>query len=208
MRVRPGAGLHPDRWVYRHLSCKTTTVATDIDAPVDRLLDLPALLARKSHFLLGPRQTGKTFLIRQLLPAAHRYDLLDHGVFLDLSRDPARLGQEIGKDERLIVIDEVQRLPALLNEVHRLIIDRGLLPSVYFSDDSRADLNAYAGTYLQQEIVAEGANRNVPAFSLSPCGCAVQRDHCQLHESGKRRAGRPHHRPRVFRDPEADAHPP
>jgi predicted AAA+ superfamily ATPase len=36
---------------------------------------------------------------------------------------------------------------------------------MYFSDDSRADLDAYAGTYLQQEIVAEGATRNVQAFS-------------------------------------------
>jgi predicted AAA+ superfamily ATPase len=39
------------------------------------------------------------------------------------------------------------------------------LPSIYFSDDPRADLEAYTGTYLQQEIVAEGATRNVPAFS-------------------------------------------
>jgi predicted AAA+ superfamily ATPase len=39
------------------------------------------------------------------------------------------------------------------------------LPSVYFSDDPRADLDAYAGSYLQQEIVAEGATRNITAFS-------------------------------------------
>src|SRR5205814_9991082 len=44
-------------------------------------------------------------------------------------------------------------------------LTRGLLPSLYFSDDPEADLEAYAGTYLQQEIVAEGATRNVPAFS-------------------------------------------
>lgn len=43
--------------------------------------------------------------------------------------------------------------------------ERGLLPSIYFSDDPRADLQSYAGSYLQQEIVAEGATRNVPAFS-------------------------------------------
>jgi predicted AAA+ superfamily ATPase len=44
-------------------------------------------------------------------------------------------------------------------------LTRGLLPSIYFSDDAQADLEAYAGTYLQQEIVAEGTTRNVPAFS-------------------------------------------
>lgn len=42
---------------------------------------------------------------------------------------------------------------------------RGLLPSIYFSDDPRSDLQAYAGSYLQQEIVAEGLTRNMPAFS-------------------------------------------
>lgn len=44
-------------------------------------------------------------------------------------------------------------------------MQRGLLPSIYFSDDTRADLHAYSGMYLQQEIVAEGAARNIPAFS-------------------------------------------
>jgi predicted AAA+ superfamily ATPase len=43
--------------------------------------------------------------------------------------------------------------------------ERGLLPAIYFSDDPRADLTAYTGDYLQQEIVAGGAARNVPAFS-------------------------------------------
>lgn len=41
----------------------------------------------------------------------------------------------------------------------------GGLPSIYFSDDPRADLVAYIGSYLQQEIVAEGATRNISAFS-------------------------------------------
>jgi hypothetical protein len=44
-------------------------------------------------------------------------------------------------------------------------IGSGLLPSIYFSDNPGADLKAYAGTYLQQEIVVEGAARNIPAFS-------------------------------------------
>ena len=44
-------------------------------------------------------------------------------------------------------------------------MDRGLLPSIYFSDQPQADLEAYAGSYLQQEIVAEGMTRNIPAFS-------------------------------------------
>src|SRR5436309_12737514 len=183
---------------------------------VERLIDLPGLLRRKSHFLFGPRQTGKTSLVRHTLEGVRSYDLLDSSVYLTLSREPHRLGQEITPQDRLVVIDEIQRLPALLNEAHRLIeergsrflltgssarklrtggvnllggrarvkylhpltsqelgarfdlaraVRRGLLPSIYFSDDPRADLEAYAGTYLQQEIVAEGATRNIPAFS-------------------------------------------
>lgn len=183
---------------------------------IERMLDLQGLLERKSHFLLGPRQTGKSFLIVHTLKDARVYDLLDTTVYLALSRDPGRLAQELTPKDRVVVIDEIQRLPELLNEVHRLIeqrgirflltgssarklrrggvnllggrartkylhpltahelgdrfdlvraVDRGLLPSMYFSEDARADLEAYAGSYLQQEIVAEGVTRNIPAFS-------------------------------------------
>ncbi len=44
-------------------------------------------------------------------------------------------------------------------------VERGTIPSIYFSDDPAADLDAYAGTYLSQEVIAEGATRNAPAFS-------------------------------------------
>jgi predicted AAA+ superfamily ATPase len=183
---------------------------------IPRLLDLPALLAKRSHFLFGPRQTGKTSLVRHSLPKAKIYDLLNSSVFLALGRNPGRLEEELEPEDSIVVIDEIQRLPTLLNEVHRLIesrgvrflltgsscrklrrggvnllggrarikhlhpltwkelgdqfdlsraIARGLLPSIYFSDDPRADLEAYAGAYLQQEIIAEGAARNIPAFS-------------------------------------------
>lgn len=45
------------------------------------------------------------------------------------------------------------------------MIERGTIPSIYFSDEPQSDLLAYTGSYLQQEIVAEGVTRNVPAFS-------------------------------------------
>ena len=181
-----------------------------------RTLDLASLLANKSHFLLGPRQTGKTTLIRDTLPGVRSYDLLDSRVFLELSRSPERLAEEVDETTRVVAIDEIQRLPELLNEVHRLIesrgihflltgssaralrrrgvnllggrartkylhpltrselgahfdlaraIERGTIPSIYFSDDPAADLDAYAGIYLQQEVIAEGATRNAQAFS-------------------------------------------
>jgi len=183
---------------------------------IERVLDLRGLVEKKSYFLFGPRQTGKSFLIAHSLKDVPVYDLLDTAVYLALSHNPGRLSQELAPKDRVVVIDEIQRLPELLNEVHRLIeqrgvrflltgssarklrrggvnllggrartkflhplsvrelgnrfdlqraMERGLLPSMYFSDDPRADLEAYAGSYLQQEIVAEGATRNVPAFS-------------------------------------------
>ncbi|HSF66501.1 MAG TPA: AAA family ATPase [Nitrospiraceae bacterium] len=183
---------------------------------IPRAVDLERLLEKKSHFLLGPRQTGKSFLITHSLKGARLYDLLDTSLYLSLSQRPQRLAEELTPKDRIVVIDEIQRLPALLNEVHRLIEQRGIrflltgssarklrqgginllggrarmkylhpltrqelgehfdldqfiarggLPSIYFSDDPRADLDAYAGSYLQQEIVAEGATRNVAAFS-------------------------------------------
>ena len=91
-----------------------------------RTLDVGKLAARKSLFLFGPRQTGKTALVRHALPAAKRYDLLDGDVFLTFSRRPAQLGEELGPADRLVVLDEIQKLPALLDEAHRLIEQRGI----------------------------------------------------------------------------------
>lgn len=61
----------------------------EISVDISRTLDLRVLFAKKSHFLFGPRRTGKTFLIRRTLPGTRIYDLLDSSVFLSLSRNPA-----------------------------------------------------------------------------------------------------------------------
>ncbi len=183
---------------------------------VPRALDIARLAGRKSLFLFGPRQTGKTALVRHALPSAKIYDLLDGDVFRTLGHRPARLGEELEAGDRLVVLDEIQKLPVLLDEVHRLIeqrgvrfvltgssarklrrvgvnllggrapsrtlhpftyrelgsafaltraLDRGLLPSIYFSDSPNDDLGAYVGNYLKEEIAAEALTRSVPAFS-------------------------------------------
>ncbi len=89
----------------------------------NRLIDLPNLLKKRSYFLLGPRGTGKSTLIEQTLPHAKLYDLLDASVFQRLLREPTLISQET-KADTLVVIDEVQKLPELLDEVHRLIVKR------------------------------------------------------------------------------------
>ena len=86
-----------------------------------RRLELGALLKSKSHFLFGPRATGKTTLIQQNLPGAVVVDLLHHRTFSSLLRDPSRLGEMIVDRDKIVVIDEIQKLPKLLDEVHRLI---------------------------------------------------------------------------------------
>lgn len=185
-----------------------------------RQLNLEEATRNRSCFLFGPRQTGKSMLIRESLPPGTPvYNLLDQRVFLDLNTDPTRIRQELeARDLRdaLVVVDEIQKLPSLLDEIHLLIETRGLrflltgssarklrrsgtnllggrarsrhlhplswkelgtgfdlekalnfglLPSIHYSDDPREDLRAYVGTYLKEEITAEGLTRNVPAFA-------------------------------------------
>ncbi len=93
---------------------------------IPRQLQLPPLVAMKSFFLFGPRATGKTTLIRrQLAKSASIIDLLDSRYFLRLSAAPNELESLIdAAPTDIIVIDEIQRIPELLNEIHRLIESR------------------------------------------------------------------------------------
>lgn len=95
---------------------------------IERQLQLAPLLAMKSFFLFGPRATGKTTLIRQqLTESATIIDLLDSRYFLRLSGAPHELESLIAAAPAdIIVIDEIQRIPELLNEVHRLIETQGI----------------------------------------------------------------------------------
>ena len=86
---------------------------------------------RQSAFLWGPRKSGKSTLLRQRFPGSVRFDLLDTRLLLDFTRAPWRLAQRVrtlapATRERPILIDEVQKAPALLDEVHRLIENEGL----------------------------------------------------------------------------------
>ena len=183
---------------------------------IERSLDLKSVLKQKSCFLFGPRQTGKSSLIRHSLADYRVYNLLDSETYLKLSRSPERLREECRPSEKIVIIDEIQKIPSLLDEVHFLIeekgihflltgssarklrrtgvnllggrawtrhlhpltsgelagkfdlvkaVNRGLLPTMYFSASPEEELQAYVGTYLREEIAAEGLTRNIPAFS-------------------------------------------
>lgn len=96
---------------------------------VHRLLDLAPDIDSRSVFLFGPRQTGKTTWLRQLYPDSRWYNLLHGDVYLRLSRSPGRFRQELADarpEDGPVIIDEVQKLPNILDEVHSLIEERGL----------------------------------------------------------------------------------
>src|ERR1035441_4722189 len=82
-----------------------------------RSLDLTALLGHHSLFLFGPRQTGKTTLLRQDFPTARYYDLFEANTFRELSAHPELIRQRLQPSDRIVVIDEIHQLPLLLNEV-------------------------------------------------------------------------------------------
>lgn len=180
-----------------------------------RKIDVADVLKRKSCFLLGPRQCGKSSLVRETLKDAYVFDLLSGDTFMRIAGNPGYI-EEVCRGDRPVVIDEIQKMPSLLDEVHRLIeskgmkflltgssarklrtggvnllggrarmrflhpfsaaelgdgfdldraINYGLLPGIWFSDDPGEDLAAYVTLYLEQEIMQEGATRNLPAFS-------------------------------------------
>lgn len=83
--------------------------------------------ATGSCLVLGPRGTGKSTWARQRFPDALVLDLLDYSTYSELISQPHRLQQMIeGTAAQTVVLDEVQRIPDLLNEVHRLIEPRGV----------------------------------------------------------------------------------
>jgi len=81
-----------------------------------------------SLFLWGARQTGKSTLLKTLFPDARRYDLLKSEEFERLFRNPELLREELQDADlhRLVIIDEVQKIPRLLDEVHWLISNRNI----------------------------------------------------------------------------------
>ena len=92
---------------------------------IERVADIGKRLEKKSLFLFGPRQTGKSSYIKnQLAEPRLSWTLLDSELYRDLSVRPSLLKNTLrakGINEGVVVLDEIQRLPDLLNEVHILI---------------------------------------------------------------------------------------
>src|SRR3990170_9140107 len=97
---------------------------------ISRLLKIK-LPKGQSAFLWGPRKTGKTTFLRAAFPDSLSYDLLQTGLFLELLKRPFLLREQLlaAAAKQLkgpVIIDEVQKVPQLLDEIHWLIENRGL----------------------------------------------------------------------------------
>jgi predicted AAA+ superfamily ATPase len=154
--------------------------------------------------------------VRQTFPEAAFYDLLEADTFRELTARPEYLRQTLSPQQPMVIIDEIQKLPALLDEVQLLIdrnkklrviltgssarklkrgaanllggrawvcrlhplvsaelgpsrlldrLNRGSLPAVIDSEHYKEELKAYVGTYLHEEIRAEGLIRSIENFS-------------------------------------------
>ncbi|MBF0491961.1 MAG: ATP-binding protein [Deltaproteobacteria bacterium] len=133
-----------------------------------RTLNLKKLLQKKSFFLFGPRATGKTTLIKKDLPDARIYNLLDTRLFSRLLKDPGLLEEENRNQNKLIVIDEIQKLPSLLDEVHRLIEEQNktfLLTGSSARKLKRGAANLLAGRAWQAELFSL-TSHEIPDFNL------------------------------------------
>ena len=131
---------------------------------ISRLLHVPDY----SFFLFGPRGVGKTTYLRGVMNDAIFFDLLDASLYLELSQTPGTLEAMIGKRPRdsWVVIDEIQKIPALLDEVHRLIENKGwkfVLCGSSARKLRRGGVNLLAG---------RAVTRNLDAFSFAELGHA------------------------------------
>lgn len=120
-----------------------------------RRLELP----NHSFLLFGPRGTGKTTWLRHVLPDALWFDLLRTQTFLSLSRQPESFRQQVEARPAgsWVVVDEVQRLPNVLNEVHALIAQHGKRYRFALSGSSarklkRLDVNLLAGRAINRQF--------------------------------------------------------
>ncbi|HEY9785938.1 MAG TPA: ATP-binding protein [Candidatus Obscuribacterales bacterium] len=174
------------------------------------------MVKHSSLFLFGPRQTGKTTYLKETFPQARYFNLLDQTLFRRLSAHPEDLRLILKPSDRMVIVDEVQKLPVLLDEIQNLMDSRkelrfiltgssarklmrgranllggralmcrmhplifpefqehdlsrrlcyGSLPGIYLSEIPEELLDAYTGTYLREEIQAEGIARNIQSFS-------------------------------------------
>lgn len=123
----------------------------------------------RSFFLWGSRQTGKSTLLKDLYPNAYYVDLLKSDVFAQFTRQPGLL-REIESKSPLVIIDEVQKIPELLDEVHWCIENQGRVFGLCGSSArrvKRGHANLLGGRALRYELYGLSAAEIGHDFDLT-----------------------------------------
>ena len=152
--------------------CKIT------ENPVNYKRLIPNPLGR-SYLLLGPRGTGKSSWLTATFPDATYIDLLDTPTYRELLAHPEYLAKRVSPKGGLVIIDEVQRVPELFQEVHRLIEQKGatfLLSGSSARKLKHAGVNLLAGRALtqfahpftQRELGANYSHEKALLYGLLP----------------------------------------
>lgn len=135
-----------------------------------RLVPLPRK-PRQSLFLWGPRQTGKTTLLKSIYPNAFRVDLLKNDVMLRYLREPSVFREEVMAlaKGQIVVLDEVQKVPALLDEVHFMIQEKGRVFILCGSSArklKKGHANLLGGRAIRYELLGLSRQEIGSAFDL------------------------------------------
>lgn len=125
----------------------------------------------ESLFLWGARQTGKSTLLHTLFPTARYYDLLKADEFARLNIDPSKLRQEVEMMDEgsIVIIDEVQKIPALLDEVHWLMTNHDIHFILCGSSARklrRCGANLLGGRAIREELFPL-VSAEIPDFDLN-----------------------------------------
>lgn len=126
---------------------------------------------RRSFFLWGSRQTGKTTLLKALYPQAHRLDLLRSEDLMRFLQHPGAFREEVRSlpKNQLVVVDEVQKAPGLLDEIQLLIEDEGRIFALCGSSArqlKRSHSNLLGGRALRHELFGLVSEEIGPDFDL------------------------------------------
>lgn len=129
----------------------------------------------RSFFLFGPRGTGKTTWLRQAFPDAVWFDLVRNAELLRLMRDPDSFRQHVEAAPRgaWVVVDEVQRHPALLNDVQDLIARHGTRHRYALTGSSARRLRREQANLLAARVV----NRRFFPLTAAELGGDFRLDH-------------------------------
>lgn len=149
------------------------------------------VIEEDSVFLFGARQTGKSTLLQQRFPNAMYIDLLKSEIYERYRRAPQLLRTDVGllPKDRVIIIDEVQKIPALLDEVHWLMVNeerRFVLSGSSARKLKRGGANMLGGRAVSMRLFPL-VSAEIPDFDLvKACNYGLLPRHYEIKEPNRR----------------------